>query len=221
MRELAKSGLEGYIELIGAGDFFTPELIAGARLLEYGPGECIMAAGGEVRSLMVLVSGAARICSLSPEGRLAVIAEAQPPHLLGDIEYLQNRPVLHDVRAKGTAVLISVPACALSGDMESLNFYRLVCRNLMRRLYNTSSAYSRALLYPARKRLAAYLLENAVEGRVYMKGRAAAGSLGITPRHLSRLLGDFRCAGILRPEGPKAYRLCDTDRLKKLAGEMA
>ena len=221
MRELAKSGLEGYIELIGAGDFFTPELIAGARLLEYGPGECIMAAGGEVRSLMVLVSGAARICSLSPEGRLAVIAEAQPPHLLGDIEYLQNRPVLHDVRAKGTAVLISVPAGALSGDMESLNFYRLVCRNLMRRLYNTSSAYSRALLYPARNRLAAYLLENAVEGRVYMKGRATAGSLGITPRHLSRLLGDFRRAGILRPEGPKTYRLCDTDRLKKLAGEMA
>ena len=221
MRELAKSGLEGYIELIGAGDFFTPELIAEARLLEYGPGECIMAAGGEVRSLMVLVSGAARICSLSPEGRLAVIAEAQPPHLLGDIEYLQNRPVLHDVRAKGTAVLISVPAGALSGDMESLNFYRLVCRNLMRRLYNTSSAYSRALLYPARNRLAAYLLENAVEGRVYMKGRAVAGSLGITPRHLSRLLGDFRRAGILRPDGPKSYRLCNTDRLKKLAGDMA
>ena len=221
MRELAKSGLEGYIELIGAGDFFTPELIAEARLLEYGPGECIMAAGGEVRSLMVLVSGAARICSLSPEGRLAVIAEAQPPHLLGDIEYLQNRPVLHDVRAKGTGVLISVPAGALSGDMESLNFYRLVCRNLMRRLYNTSSAYSRALLYPARNRLAAYLLENAVEGRVYMKGRAVAGSLGITPRHLSRLLGDFRRAGILRPDGPKTYRLCNTDRLKKLAGDMA
>ena len=190
MRELAKSGLEGYIELIGAGDFFTPELIAGARLLEYGPGEQIM-------------------------------AEAQPPHLLGDIEYLQNRPVLHDVRTKGAAVLISVPAGALSGDMESLNFYRLVCRNLMHRLYNTSSAYSRALLYPARNRLAAYLLENAVEGRVYMKGRAAAGSLGITPRHLSRLLGGFRRAGILRPDGPKTYRLCDTARLKKLAGEMA
>ena len=103
MRELAKSGLEGYIELIGAGDFFTPELIAGARLLEYGPGECIMAAGGEVRSLMVLVSGAARICSLSPEGRLAVIAEAQPLHVLGEelgVRVLDRSGLILDIFAQ-------------------------------------------------------------------------------------------------------------------------
>ena len=175
-----------------------------------------MAAGEEVRSLLILVSGAASISSLSPEGKFAVIAEAQPPHLLGDIEYLQNRPVLHDVHAKGPAALISVPAGALNGDMESLNFYRLVCRNLMRKLYNTSSAYSRALLYPAKNRLAAYLLENAVDGRVY----AVAGILGITPRHLSRLLSSFRVAGILQPCGAKTYELRNIERLKVFAGEM-
>lgn len=151
MRELDGAGLEGYIAHIGAEGFFTPELTQRARLLEYEPGEQIMTEGGEVRSLMILVSGTARISSLSPEGKLAVIAEARPPHLLGDIEYLQNRPVLHDVYAKGAVRLISVPVYALGGEMESLNFYRLVCSSLMRKLYNTSSAYSRALLYPAKK----------------------------------------------------------------------
>ena len=179
-----------------------------------------MPAGKEVRSLLILVSGAASISSLSPEGKFAVIAEAQPPHLLGDIEYLQNRPVLHDVHAKGPAALLSVPAGALNGDMESLNFYRLVCRNLMRKLYNTSSAYSRALLYPATNRLAAYLLENAVDGRVHIKGRAVAGILGITPRRLSRLLSSFRVAGILQPCGAKTYELRNIERLKVFAGEM-
>lgn len=220
MRELARSGLRGYIEHIGAEDFFTPELTAHARLLQYEPDEQIMAEGDEVRSLMILVSGAAIICSLSPEGKLAVIAEAQPPHLLGDIEYLQNRPILHDVHAKGAATFISVPADALGGDMESLNFYRLVCRNLMRKLYNTSSAYSRALLYPAKNRLAAYLLENAADGVVQLKGRAVAGIFGITPRHLSRLLGDFKRSGILKPGGAKTYILCDPASLKVLADEM-
>ena len=173
-----------------------------------------------MRSLLILVSGAASISSLSPEGKFAVIAEAQPPHLLGDIEYLQNRPILHDVHAKGAATFISVPSDALGGDMESLNFYRLVCRNLMRKLYNTSSAYSRALLYPATNRLAAYLLENAVDGRVHIKGRAVAGILGITPRHLSRLLSSFRVAGILQPCGAKTYELRNIERLKVFAGEM-
>ena len=104
--------------------------------------------------------------------------------------------------------------------MESLNFYRLVCRNLMRKLYNTSSAYSRALLYPAKNRLALYLLENAADGAVQLKGRAVAGILGITPRHLSRLLGDFKRSGILKPGGAKTYILCDPASLKVLAGEM-
>lgn len=89
----------------------------------------------------------------TPEGKLAVIAEARPPYLLGDIEYMQNRPVLHDVYAKGAVRLISVPVYAFGGEMESLNFYRLVCSSLMRKLYNTSSAYSRALLYPAWPRI--------------------------------------------------------------------
>lgn len=53
----------------------------------------------------------------TPEGKLAVIAEARPPHLPGDIEYLQNRPVLHDVYAKGAVRLISVPVYALGGEM--------------------------------------------------------------------------------------------------------
>lgn len=220
MRELDGAGLEGYIAHIGAEGFFTPELTQRARLLEYEPGEQIMTEGGEVRSLMILVSGTARISSLSPEGKLAVIAEARPPHLLGDIEYLQNRPVLHDVYAKGAVRLISVPVYALGGEMESLNFYRLVCSSLMRKLYNTSPAYSRALLYPAKNRLAAYLLENSVDCKVYMRGRAVAGLPGVTPRHLSRLPGDFRRSGVLKPCGTNTYELCDVDRLTALAAEM-
>ena len=99
--------------------------------------------------------------------------------------------MLHDVYAKGAVRLISVPVYAFGGEMESLNFYRLVCNSLMRNLYNTSSAYSRALLYPAKNRLAAYLPENSVDGKVYMRGRTVAGLPGVTPRHLSRLPGDF------------------------------
>lgn len=156
----------------------------------------------------------------TPEGKLAVIAEARPPHLPGDIEYMQNRPVLHDVYAKGAVRLISVPVYAFGGEMESLNFYRLVCNSLMRKLYNTSSAYSRALLYPAKSRLAAYLPENSMDGKVYMRGRAVAGLPGVTPRHLSRLLGDFRRSGVLKPCGAKTYELCDVDRLTALAAEM-
>ena len=149
----------------------------------------------------------------TPEGKLAVIAEARPPHLLGDIEYLQNRPVLHDVYAKGAVRLISVPVYALGGEMESLNFYRLVCSSLMRKLYNTSSAYSRALLYPAKNRLAAYLPENSADGK-YMRGRAVTGLPGITPRHLSRLLGGFqalRRIEALRREDIRAVRCRSPD----------
>ena len=70
MRELDGAGLEGYIAHIGAEGFFTPELTQLARLLEYEPGEQIMTEGGEVRSLMILVSGTARISSLSPRASL-------------------------------------------------------------------------------------------------------------------------------------------------------
>ncbi|MEA5050229.1 MAG: Crp/Fnr family transcriptional regulator [Oscillospiraceae bacterium] len=221
MKELSGALLKDHIRKVAAEELFTGETLARSQLLQYEPGETILEAGDPLRCLMLITEGLAQVCSLSADGKLAVIADAAPPQILGDIELLQQKAALHHVRAKTPVCLVRIPIDAASGSApDSLLFYRRLCQILMRKLYKTSHAYSQALLYPAAERLAALLLDSAQDGRIRLREKDAAERLGITPRHLRRLLSAWIEQGVLARAQPKVFLLLRADVLRAVTAGM-
>ena len=214
-----QSRLRRYAAKIGAEELLTPEVEAGAHLAVYKAGQSVMAAGDEIHQVLVLAEGVCLIYSISERGKLGIVAHSTPPQMLGDIEYMQGLRALHSVQAETDVVFISFPISIVRQYLShNIAFYRLICNNLIGKLYHTSGAYSRSLLYPARNRVARYILERAGrEGLVSFRTSEAADALGITPRHISRIITSMEQEDILRRERPKVLRITNPEALTVLA----
>ena len=98
---------------------------------------------------------------------------------------------------------------------ENVVFYRMICNNLIEKLYNTSSNYSRVLQYPTKTLLAQYLLRSReADGIVSCKSRELAEYLGVTPRHISRLITELVEEGAVARESGRRLRVTDPERLR-------
>ena len=207
--------LRHYLAPLGAESLAEPRL----RLHRVRPGQHILEQGAPIDQLFLLCEGRLKVCSVSEGGRYVVVARSTPPQFLGDIEFFDGLPALHSVIAESEAVLIGFPLSLVRTELTgSIDFYRFMCRVLMGKLYRTSRAYSASLLYPAKNRLALYLLQNAgPDGTLRLVGVQTAALLGITPRHLSRLLSHLQQENLLVQLRPKVYQLTDRAALEQLA----
>lgn len=208
-----------YLSGLGASSLLHPAGAGQVTLRRVPAGQTVCGAGEPLRSLQLLAEGTLRVLSLSAEGNHGAVASAQPPKLVGDIEFFQKKPFLHRVVAQTDAVLICFPLSYIQTYLENqVEFYRFLCLELAAKLYATSFSYSRSLTLPARNRFADWLLSQADgEGQLHLVLTRAAEALGITPRHATRLLGEFRQAGLVEKQRAKCYRLADLPGLQALA----
>ncbi len=198
---------------LDAETLLTPEVLRNTRIISYDPGETVMSSGEAVTSVSVLLRGSLRIYSISENGKLATVAVANPPQMFGDIEFLKGYETLHYVVAETRAATLSFSLSDVRAYLsEQVAFYRLICNNLIEKLYSTSSNYSKVLLYNTRKLLARQLLQHCdSEGVVLCKSKDLAEHLGVTPRHISRLITELERQGAISRVCGR--RLQVTDRL--------
>ena len=206
---------------LGVESLLLPEVLSHARVAVYEAGETMMTSGEAVQEVSVLFRGDMRVYSVSESGKLVTVAVARPPEMFGDIEFLQGRDTLHSVVAETPAELL----CFAIQDVrtylaENVVFYRLICNNLIEKLYNTSSNYSRVLQYPTRTLLAQYLLRaRQPDDTVRCRSRELAEQLGVTPRHISRLITELAAEGaVARADG--RLRILDPERLRSCAEQI-
>lgn len=219
MKVLPRREFVRQVRGIAAEDILDERALARCSLVEFSDGKQVLAAGKRLESVLVITKGAAQICSLSAEGRLVTVAEAEPPQLLGDIEYFSDEASLHSADARGRLQAVSIPLSVLERTCQgSLAFYRPICANLVKKVRRTSYEHSRALLYPARVRLARWLIGHAGgSGVAIVKGVDVADELGVTPRHLSRLIGELVREGVLERIAPRHYAIRRPALLEELA----
>lgn len=213
------TSLQKYAKQFGMEDILTDEVRANTRLVFYPAGEMLMQTGDVIEQMLFLVEGTLRVYSLSENGKLGIVALAEPPQMLGDIEHIRGVNALHSVMADTDATLIAIPIADVHKHLSSnIAFYRMICNNLVEKLYKTSGEYSRALLYPAKNRFARYLLDRMDDKcLVRFSSGEAAQNLGITARHMSRLISELEREGILCREKPKTLRVMSTEALLTLS----
>lgn len=198
-----------------------PGELVGCERRSYESGELLTREKEPLGRLDFVLSGRARVSTLASDGRALVLCYYVSQGLLGDVELMTGRPVADATVAAVTAVeTLSLPternAAAL---LESRRFLEFAARQLAFKLTRSSQGYAASALCSKEQRVCGYLLQNARGGVYAGPLTEAAESLGISYRHLSRVVHRLAGQGVLRRD-PQGWRVLAPAELARLAGNV-
>ena len=176
-----------------------PEKVQQLMQLEsLASGERLLSQGDDSQELFLLVEGKLKISMLSPEGKRLILAFKSPFDLVGDIEYVQQCPLINTVEAVTETRVIRISYKVLRKEMGgNAAWLQFLLETVTRKFEMKSYAMNFNLLYPVDVRLASYLLSmTPVQPKLDATSLVdMADLIGTSYRHLNRVLLQFQKAG--------------------------
>lgn len=183
------------------------DLIFDARMTEqlqlhcFKAGDQVIDEGTKVKYLYLVLEGEARVSPSSTEGKSGFLEYILPMDVIGDMEYFSHSLYFHSVVALTPCTYLAIPVKMIDAHFShNINFYRFICENMASKMKRTSARYSRSILYPLKNRLADFLLEQAERqdtGAITVQTEQIAEYLGVTSRHLRRVLAALEEEGVI------------------------
>lgn len=208
--ELTKRQLQKLKEY-GLEDFPVEEL----KGLKFSAGEMFIREGMDVEYLLVALRGKAKVCRASIDGKELVLSYYVSEGILGDVELLAD-----DRRAKNYVIAATDFYCIalpLNSNRKALmdNHQFIICmgRELANKLNRSDERYFATALYSAEKRLCSYILQAEKDNQFNVVLTEVAATVGISYRHLHRLMHQLCEEGILKKSGSRGYEIADRSGL--------
>lgn len=200
-------------------DYFCGSVRPHTRLIEYAAGEYILKQDTPPTFLCLMVIGRCSISILLANGKSIILQTLKAPCLIGEMELI--RPVSSfTVQALERCRLLAVPLDQCKYFLlNDPYFLRAVCFDLIGKERTESLKLIHAFGYPLENRLAHFILENCQENRFYIKKVHIAESLGVSYRHVEKVMGDFVRKQYLSKE-KLIYTITDECALKALSREL-
>jgi len=196
------AALDEYIARYHLGQAIPAPVRPMVELLRFAPGEFLCRAGAPMEQLHIIVDGRCKVVPLSEDGKTVVLSYLGPTDLNGDIELYNNAPSIHSVCALNHVAAIAIARSVLfTVMMENNAFLQMLCKSFAGKLYRSSQEHSSTMLYSIRSRIARCLVDQMAiqsSGELRMKMDELAQYLGITSRHLRRVLSDLEEKGIIK-----------------------
>lgn len=177
-----------------------PHALKNLVRITFRPGEVILRQGEEMDSFYVVAGGRAKVCQSASNGESLILCYYISSGVIGDAELMEDQPV-----ASTTLVALTDFVCLgipYAGNMTylrgNLAFMSAICRELSKKLLRASDNLVTNVMCPAKERLTAYIRENSYNSIFAGNLSDAACSLGISYRHLLRLLNELCEDGILK-----------------------
>ncbi|MEG2355426.1 MAG: cyclic nucleotide-binding domain-containing protein [Clostridia bacterium] len=189
------------------------------KLLHFLPGEYLYRMGKAPEYLMLMVSGRAKVCVASENGKTLLLTFYSGAGLLGDIELVLGLPAAtSDVQAISELTAIGIPyACA--GDLlQNPVFVLKLAKELAKHVDCNSQNSVATVLNPLQARLCSYIRIVAANGFFQEKLTELAELLGTSYRHLLRTLDALCAQGVLSRE-ENGFRVIDEESLQRLGGD--
>lgn len=165
----------------------------------YEAGEIIFNQGKPVEYLYIVLKGKIKVCMLAANGRDLTLCYYISSGILGDVEL-----VLEDKAASATSIADLTSHCVripLSLNLElltnSITFMNQLAKGLSMKLLNSSNALVSSALYSGEERLCTYILITEHHGMFTGVLSDISKSIGISYRHLFRILNDLCRKGVL------------------------
>ncbi|WP_298829155.1 Crp/Fnr family transcriptional regulator [uncultured Planococcus sp.] len=210
-----------YLSQYGLADLF-PERVQHAMQMEsLAGGDRLLSQGDDSGTLYLLVKGKLKVSMLSPEGKRLILAFKNPFDLVGDIEFIQQCPLINTVEAVTTTRVIRIPYEILQKEMaDNPVWLQFLLETVTQKFKMKSHAMNFNLLYPVDVRLASYLLSmTPTEPKLDSTSLVdMADLIGTSYRHLNRVLKQFEQAGWITKKRGK-ITILDRSSLLAQAGQ--
>ncbi|MGG5369161.1 Crp/Fnr family transcriptional regulator [Enterococcus sp. AZ196] len=209
-----------HLDLLSKYGLLDHQLVCEVR--RFKSGETIFSQGVEYKYIMIVVSGKAKVCTSAPSGKDLVLAYYLSSGLIGDVELMSNT-----VYATASVITLSpfeVIIVPFQDDQDTifknLTFMTTLAKGLSENLINSSHNYTSNALYSGEQRLCTYILQGSYKYYFFDNLTDVAATIGVSYRHLLRLLNKLCDSGILKRE-KRRFQIINIEQLKQRSSEAA
>lgn len=186
------------------------------QLSTFDAGETIFHQDRPMDCLYLVVRGTAKICTNARNGKNLILCYYVSQEILGDIEL-----ALGNYQAASTAIAVSEFSCIgipfvqnCAYLKQNIDFMNIISRSLSTKLLASSNSYTAAALHTSEERLCSYILLSEHNGRFTDVLVDVAQSVGMSYRHIFRIINKLCKEGIMeKTEG--GFRILNRELLKK------
>lgn len=214
-----ETGLEKYhLDLLDKYGLLDHQSVC--RVQQFDSGETIFAQGVEYKYIMIVVSGKAKVCTSAPSGKDLVLAYYLSSGLIGDVELMSDTTY-----ATASVITLSAFECIIvpfqdnqDSMFKNLTFMTTLAKGLSENLISSSHNYTSNALYSGEQRLCTYILQGAYKNYFFDNLTDVAATIGISYRHLLRLLNKLCDDAILKRE-KRRFQILDKEQLVQRSSE--
>lgn len=199
--------------------YFHENLHACTQVFEYEAGEYILKQDTLPSHLFLMVFGRCCVRVLLANGKSVILQTLKAPCLIGEMELIQGvSSFTVQALAKSRMLALPLNQCKtyLLGDAY---FLRRLCSDLILKERVEAFTLLHSFAYPLENRLAKFILDNRQENHFYIRKVLIAESLGVSYRHIGKVMGDFVARDYLSKQ-KFVYTIRDEKALTALAQEL-
>ncbi len=167
--------------------------------LHFSAGEEIQREGVPINNLSVIVKGSAKVCSTAPNGKSLILCYGVSAGLIGELELMTGQETATTTVVAITGfecVAINYQDCIRELKTNVLLLNKIGCE-LAGKLSRSSDNFTLAALCSGEQRLCSYILQT-THGRLFNDTLTdVSSSVGMSYRHMFRLLGQLCEDGVL------------------------
>lgn len=195
-----------------------PEKLTNCSVRTYDFGEHIITEGIPAEYLFLVTAGRAKVGVSAPNGKNIILCFYISAGLMGEAEFFSRTETgSTTVTVLEKLTCIAIPVHINGAYLDSnLAFTRIAATALANKLLQRAGNVLENTLYTAQTRLCRYILDASIGDHFRDVMMDVAYSIGISYRHLYRMMGQLCQEGILEKE-PSGYRICDLEKLQELS----
>jgi len=212
--------LEQYIQQYDIGEWFSSSHPVELALHTFPRGERIYREGEELTHFYFLVEGRIKVYSTHYNGKVTIVEFGMPFDIIGDLEFTKVRSTSLNVAAVSDVACVGFPIRPYQdGLLTDAHFLLNLVQTISRRMMVNTVYFSKNLAYPVDQRLALYI-QITRHGNVFSERLTELSDfLGVSYRHVQRVLSSLCKQGILKREG-NGYRILNSSYFENAADHM-
>ncbi len=211
-----KEMLKRYTEDPSYRELFPREVDKYCSIVIFDSEETVIRQGEEALYLYYMLKGRCKISAYMENGKEVIIKKAVAPSLLGEIE-LFHKDLSLSVETLDPCTMLRFPLEDCKDIL--LNDRQFLLQNCIRlaiKERDTAFQLSRSISFPLQNRLADFILDNSYADIMNIPKTVIAQSLGVSYRHLEKVMNDLVEDSVLHKNGKK-YRIINRKRLEELS----
>ncbi len=165
----------------------------------YEKGMTILSAEDEIKGVLIVKKGKAKVYSLAENGSTHMIKIYEAGELLGEMEILTGRTVFHYVEALETCEMMWISqSLFFDWIKEDSDVSLYIMKQLAEKLYRSATVMKSVVLYPLKYQVLFFIWRHICETKeMVIKKELVVEALGSNTRSINRIIKELDEDGIL------------------------